>query len=159
MTNFISRLFKQKDNNVYSPIAGKSVHLSESKDPVFKDGLMGEGCFIIPKSDGSIYAPITGEITMVFPTKHAYGIKSDEDLELLIHVGVNTVELNGTFFKSYVKKGDKVNAGDLIAEFNIAAIIEKGYASDVFLLVPEKKIEEFEIVYGDLSPKDQIFIL
>ena len=96
---------------VYSPIKGKHVALSEVSDPVFAQKMMGEGSAILPE-DNRVLAPVSGTLTTVFPTKHAYGIKTDDGLEVLIHIGIDTVELNGEHFDVHVKQGDTVTVGD-----------------------------------------------
>lgn len=99
--------------------------LSSVPDPVFADKILGDGCAILP-SDGKIYAPIDGEISSVAETKHAYGITSENGESILVHFGLDTVSLNGEHFTVYVKKGDKIKAGDLIAEADCDAIRKKG---------------------------------
>lgn len=112
---------------VTSPLNGEIVDLKEVNDGVFSEGLLGKGVAIIP-NEGKVYAPINGVMTTVFPTKHAYGVTTEDGVEILIHIGINTVELDGELFTKHVKQGEVVQAGDLIAEFDIEKIKEKGYS-------------------------------
>lgn len=104
--------------SVFAPINGKVISLDEVPDPVFSDRVLGEGCAIIPE-DGKIYSPVNGKISSIADTRHAYGIESDDGLEILIHFGLETVSLKGQGFTSHVKVGDNVKVGDLIAEADI----------------------------------------
>lgn len=117
-----------------SPISGDILPLSEVKDDVFASGAMGKGLAIRP-NDGSVYAPVDGEITTIFPTGHAIGITSKDGIELLIHIGMDTVELNGEGFETFVKTGDKITKGDLLVKFDAALITEKGYSVETPIVV------------------------
>lgn len=110
-----------------SPMNGELIALTQLEDEVFRDGLLGLGAAIIPV-DGKLYAPIDGTIAMVFPTGHAIGMKTLDGLEILMHVGMNTVELNGDGFQAKVKPGDHVKMGDLLLEFNMELIKKAGYS-------------------------------
>lgn len=117
-----------KDDNlvIYSPIKGKACSLSEVNDPVFQDKILGDGLAIIPRS-GRVVAPADGTVGMVFETGHAVSIVSDQGAEILIHIGLDTVNLKGEFFKAHVKAGDKVKTGDLLLEFDLEQIRAAGY--------------------------------
>lgn len=121
----------QKSENIkdevdfVSPMSGTVLPLSKVEDQVFSQGLMGEG-FAVDLKDENIVAPFTGEIVMTFPTKHAYGIKRADGLEVLIHLGMDTVELNGQGFECLVEVGDYVNQGDVIAKVDLNYIKSKG---------------------------------
>ncbi|MGT2829640.1 beta-glucoside-specific PTS transporter subunit IIABC [Streptococcus hillyeri] len=106
-----------------SPMIGTIVDLKNVPDEVFASGSMGEGIAIDP-ADGTVVAPANGEITLVFPTGHAIGMKTDNGAEVLIHVGMDTVSLAGKGFKTFVKAGDKVQAGEKLIEFNLSEIRE-----------------------------------
>ena len=112
--------------NINSPISGKAVPLDTVPDEVFSGRILGDGCAIIP-DDGKIYSPIDGEISSTVDTLHAYGIRSDDGIEVLVHFGLETVSLNGEGFTSYVNVGDKVKAGDLIAEADVKLLKSKGF--------------------------------
>lgn len=117
---------KSIDAKIYAPIKGKVVALSEVEDGVFSEGMMGEGIAIKPE-EGKVYAPFDGECTMVFDTKHALGLISENGVELLIHIGIDTVKLNGECFDIKVNFGDKIKKGDLLAEVDLEEIKAKGY--------------------------------
>lgn len=107
-------------------LSGTVVELSRVSDPTFSTGALGPGAAIEP-SEGKLYAPADGELTVAFPTGHAVGIRTTEGVELLIHVGFDTVELDGKHFDIKVKKGDTVKRGDLLVEFDLEAIKAAGY--------------------------------
>lgn len=104
--------------SVFSPLNGTVIPLEKVPDPVFSDKVLGDGCAVIP-TDGKIYSPVDGEISSVAETKHAYGISSDDGLEILIHFGLDTVSMKGSGFISHVSVGEKVKKGQLIAEADI----------------------------------------
>lgn len=119
-------LFGKKESEVVvtAPLNGKVVDLSNVPDPVFSQKMMGDGLAIEP-SEGLVVAPVDGEIQSVFPTKHAVGIKTKTGVEILIHIGLDTVNLNGEGFEAYVKAGDKVKRGDKLISFDLGIITEK----------------------------------
>lgn len=108
-----------------SPIKGEVKSLSACTDLAFASGAMGKGVVIEP-TEGKVYAPCDGQVMMLFETLHAIGLKSENGAELFIHVGLDTVKLNGQGFKAYVQGGDSVKKGDLLIEFDIDFIKEKG---------------------------------
>lgn len=111
---------------VKSPLSGVAKPLSESPDPVFSQGVMGQGIVIEPDK-GELVAPIDGVVSVLFPSKHAVGLISDEGIELLMHIGMDTVSLDGKGFTAEVKQGDRVSAGDVLIRFDIQTIQEAGY--------------------------------
>ncbi|MFS0656448.1 beta-glucoside-specific PTS transporter subunit IIABC [Bacillus sp. 179-C3.3 HS] len=113
------------EETVTAPFAGKIMSLSEVPDDVFSSGAMGKGIAIEP-TDNKVYAPFDGSVVMLAPTKHAIGLRSEFGVELLIHVGIDTVSLDGTAFTLNVKEGDKVQKGDLMMTFDQQAIESKG---------------------------------
>ncbi|MDR2538543.1 MAG: PTS glucose transporter subunit IIA [Bifidobacteriaceae bacterium] len=112
---------------VYAPIAGKIIPLDQVPDQAFAEGLLGKGVGIDPDL-GEVTAPFDGVITALFPTNHALGISADSGLELLIHIGLNTVDLDGQFFRAFVKQGDRVTTGELLVTFDIPSIHQAGYS-------------------------------
>ncbi len=120
---------------IYAPVEGIAIPHTEIKDATFAAGVVGEGAGIIP-TKGEVVAPFDGQISMFFDTKHAIGLVSDEGVEILIHVGVNTVELNGKHFTPLKQSGDKVKAGDRLLEFDMEAIKAAGYDLTTAVLVP-----------------------
>lgn len=141
MANFLNRLFKKQtgtpenevatvasgEAKVLSPLKGNVIPLKDISDPVFSQELMGKGIAIEP-TEGKVVSPINGTVVMVFETNHAIGLKSDDGVEVLIHVGMDTVELKGKGFTAHVKNGDKVSVGDLLTEFDMDLIKEAGYS-------------------------------
>ncbi|SHH88775.1 PTS sugar transporter subunit IIA [Clostridium intestinale] len=119
---------------VVSPIDGEMKLLNDVNDEAFASKMMGDGIAVTP-SNGIVYAPVSGEITMLFPTNHALGIKTKEGVELLIHIGIDTVELNGRGFTGLVKQGDVVDIGDKLIEFDVDLIKNLGYESDIMIII------------------------
>ena len=119
-----------KDETIASPVDGHAVDLAKVNDDVFSKKMMGEGAAVEP-SDGSIYAPVSGTLTVTYPSMHAYGIKSDDGAEVLIHVGIDTVELKGKNFTTKVEKGQHVNKGDLLGTVDLNAVKSAGYDTTV----------------------------
>ncbi|MFC0471084.1 PTS glucose transporter subunit IIA [Halalkalibacter kiskunsagensis] len=118
LQKFFSKKVKSQIEEIYSPLTGEIISLTEVPDPVFAEKMMGDGLAIIPK-EGKVISPIDGEIIQVFPTKHAIGIKSVKGLEILIHVGLETVELKGEGFEALVQEGQAVKVGDDLLNFDI----------------------------------------
>jgi beta-glucoside PTS system EIICBA component len=115
-----------KQEAIVSPLTGVIKPLADVDDPVFSSEAMGKGIAIEP-TVGKAVSPVNGTITTVFPTGHAIGITSDEGAEILIHIGINTVQLGGKYYSPVVKQGDRVNQGDLLVNFDIEKIKEAGY--------------------------------
>lgn len=113
------------DTNIYAPIDGKSIALSEVNDKVFSKGLVGDGIAIDPENN-ALYAPADAEVTMIAETKHAIGLKTIDGTEVLLHLGLDTVELKGLPFDVKVKEGDKVKKGQLLVDINLEMIKKEG---------------------------------
>ena len=105
---------------------GEILPLNEVNDETFASEMMGKGVAIKPL-DGKVVSPINGTVETIFKTKHAIGLKSEDGTEILIHIGMDTVQLEGKHFKAYVKDGDKVKIGDTLIEFDTEAIKKEGY--------------------------------
>lgn len=116
----------KKDVVLASPLAGKSVPLSEVNDPTFAQEILGKGGAILP-AEGKLYAPADGKIITVMDTKHAIGMTSNDGAEILMHVGIDTVQLNGKHFEAKVQNGDSVKKGQLLLEFDVEGIQKEGY--------------------------------
>lgn len=112
---------------ICSPLTGKAILMSEVPDDTFAAEVLGKGMAVIP-SEGKVVAPCHGEISTLFDTKHAIGITTKDGVELLIHVGVNTVELNGKYYEAHVAQGDQVKPGQVLLTFDIQKIQEAGYS-------------------------------
>ena len=138
MMGFFSNLFHKKeepapapaaktdDKTIYSPLEGEIRVLSEIEDPVFSSEALGKGCAIEP-TKGEVVAPFDGTIEQVADTNHAVGMMGDNGVEVLIHVGMDTVELKGKGYEPKVKVGDKVKKGQLLLKFDMATISAAGY--------------------------------
>ncbi|WP_077324351.1 PTS system trehalose-specific EIIBC component [Virgibacillus siamensis] len=113
-----------KPEKIYAPLNGLISPLEDVPDPTFSQKMMGDGIAIEP-TDGNVVAPLDGEIVQIFPTKHAVGILSNAGTEVLIHIGLDTVNLDGEGFEAHVKQGDKVKAGDLLVTFDLEFVREK----------------------------------
>jgi PTS system beta-glucosides-specific IIC component len=116
-----------KEQHIATPLKGAVKELSEVEDEAFANGLIGKGVAILP-SEGKLVSPVDGEVATLFPTGHAIGIKADFGAEILIHIGMDTVKLEGKYFTKKVNQGDKVKKGQVLVEFDIAAIKNAGYS-------------------------------
>lgn len=139
---------------IYAPVVGRAIPHTEIQDATFAAGVVGEGVGIIPVK-GEVVAPFDGQISMFFDTKHAIGLVSDDGVEILIHVGVNTVELQGKHFTPLKQSGDKVKAGDRLLEFDMDAIKAAGYDLTTAVLVPAPNHVEV-VKTGDVKQLDKI---
>ncbi|MBZ1517128.1 PTS glucose transporter subunit IIA [Leuconostoc mesenteroides] len=123
---------------VDAPVSGHLIQLSDVPDNVFSTGMMGKGVAIEP-SDGTIYAPADGEITVAYQTKHAYGLTTDDGVEILIHIGLDTVNLEGQGFESFVTQGQKVKKGDKLGTFDTNTIKKAGYPVTTMVIITNTK--------------------
>lgn len=122
------------DVSVLAPVSGRSVTLTDVQDRVFASGAMGQGVGIVP-SEGRVYSPISGSVKAAMKSGHAFGIKSEDGVEVLVHIGIDTVRLDGRGFKPAVARGDEVKAGDLLAEVDLDIIISAGYDPTTLVIV------------------------
>ena len=118
---------KEKNNKLYAPLKGEAVLLENIEDPMFAQKILGDGIAIEP-SEGKVYSPADGTVSMIADTKHAIGINTQDGLELLIHIGMDTVALKGEGYIPKVEAGASVKKGDLLMEFDMDFIKEKGYS-------------------------------
>ncbi|CAI1908662.1 PTS beta-glucoside transporter subunit IIABC [Serratia proteamaculans] len=123
-----------RKQSVVSPIAGEVIALEQVNDATFASGLLGKGVAIVPQQ-GRVVAPVAGRVASLFKTKHAIGIESDEGAEILIHVGIDTVKLDGLHFTAHVQEGDRVNPGDLLIEFDQVAIRAAGFDTTTPIII------------------------
>ena len=123
-----------QDETIISPIVGQAVALENVNDPVFSSGAMGQGIAVKP-SEGVVYAPADAEVTIAFATGHAFGLKTANGAEILIHVGIDTVSMNGDGFEQKVAQGDKVKAGDVLGTFDSAKIAAAGFDDTTMVIV------------------------
>ena len=136
---------------VVSPLAGQVKPLSQATDPVFSSGVMGQGIVIEP-SQGELVSPVNGTVTVLFPTKHAVGIVSEEGVEMLMHIGMDTVSLDGKGFEAHVAQGDKVVVGQQLISFDMDVIKKAGLVTETPVIITNQ--DDFQAdVEGDL-PRD-----
>lgn len=151
-----------KDNGIEiaAPVSGRLVSIGEVNDPTFSEEVLGKGVAVIP-SDGRICAPADGTVTTVFPTGHAAAVTGDSGAEILIHVGLDTVKLNGKHFTIHAKEGQKVSRGDLLLEADIEQIRAEGY--DIITPVVICNTDEFSgfrmADAGEVSQGDVVLTL
>lgn len=141
-------------------LVGTVVPLVDVKDPTFSSGALGAGIAVEP-TEGKLYAPADGKITVAFPTGHAYGLRTEDGLDLLMHIGMDTVELDGQCFTPKVAKGDTVNRGDVIAEFDIPAIKDAGYLLVTPMVITNSKkavasVEDAQVSGASVTNADSL---
>ena len=143
----------EETNELYAPMKGEVLDVSKSADPAFASKAMGEGVAINP-SEGVIYAPANGTISLIFPTKHAMGITLNSGVELLIHAGIDTVKMEGKGFETFVETGAKVKKGDKLLSFDMDLVKEKGYQTQTMFLVADAKGKEVEVIEATNADND-----
>ncbi|HGL3399785.1 TPA: PTS glucose transporter subunit IIA [Enterococcus faecalis] len=149
---------KQEGISITAPCSGRIIPISEVNDPIFSKKVLGEGFAVVPEGN-KIYAPLTGRIEAVFPTKHAISIKSDADIEYLIHIGIDTIELEGKPFSIFVNAGEKVTTETLLAEVDFDQIKQAGKDPSVIVVftkpeqVNEVILNSYTTIYGDSCGK------
>ena len=151
---------ERTDEKLHSPIVGEFVALSEVNDPVFSSGVMGQGIAVKP-SKGVVYAPADAEIAIAFPTGHAYGLKTDNGAEILIHVGIDTDSWNGRGFEAKVSQGDRVRAGDIIGTFDSEVIAANGLDDTTMVIITNTMdyAEVTPIATGSVTNKTRVLEL
>ena len=125
---------KTATDTVVAPVAGHVISLDEAGDPVFASRALGEGVGIQP-TDSTVYAPVSGELSTVAETGHAFGIKTDDGVEVLVHVGIDTVKMNGEGFTPAVTKGQRVNAGDKLVTVDFDKVKAAGFNTVTLMTV------------------------
>jgi beta-glucoside PTS system EIICBA component len=142
-----------------SPVAGKMIPLSEVQDEVFSSKAMGEGIAVIP-SRGELYAPVEGEISMIFETNHALGMKTETGAEILFHVGLNTVQLGGEYFTPQIKVGDQVKAGDILLTFDLERIKSAGFDPVTLAIVTNTDNYDVQInTQENVTRQDKLMVI
>ncbi len=148
------------DNEILSPLAGKAIALEDVPDPTFAEGILGLGAAVEP-SEGKITAPADGTVGTLFDTHHAIGLNLDNGAELLIHIGINTVELNGEGFTAHVSEGDRVKKGQTLITFDKELIASKGYktVTPVIVTNPDEYSAVKRVADGNVTEKDVLIEL
>ncbi|EOL43277.1 PTS sugar transporter subunit IIA [Enterococcus caccae] len=149
----------QLNETLYAVATGKLIPISEVNDPVFSQKMMGDGFAVLPET-GDIYSPIEGEVLSVFQTKHAVGMKMANGLEILLHMGIDTVELNGEPFNIKVSEGSKVSQGTLIAKVDLESITSAGKAIDMVVVITNMDmVKSFKLnKTGQVTAGDEVGI-
>ena len=147
----------EEGEEIASPLKGTLVPLSEINDTVFSSGAMGPGIAVLP-SEGKVYAPADGTVSMLFDTLHAIGFVTEKGTEILIHVGMDTVKLDGKYFTAHTESGEEVKKGDLLLEFDMEKIKEEGYelSTPVIVTNPDEAGEVRVSEEGDVDPDDTV---
>ncbi|AKM20648.1 Glucose-specific phosphotransferase enzyme IIA component [Geobacillus sp. 12AMOR1] len=144
-----------KEETITAPLDGTIVPLEDVPDPVFAQNMMGDGIAIDP-ADGDVVAPVDGEIIQLFPTKHAIGLRSEAGVELLIHVGIDTVSMNGEGFTAYVKAGDRVKRGDRLLSVDLPLVREKAKSAVTPIIITNgDALESLEKKAGTSAAKGE----
>ena len=153
MFNFFKK--KETKYSVHAVANGTTVALKDVPDPTFAEEMIGKGVAIIP-TDGKVVAPVSGTVSMVFPTNHAVGLVDENGVEVLIHVGIDTVKLEGKYFEKLVNEGSFVVKGEKLLQFDREAIEKAGYDCTVITVVtnPDEfetitKVEPGKVMHGD----------
>lgn len=136
---------------VVSPLAGQVKDLSQATDPVFSSGIMGQGVVIEP-SEGELVSPVNGTVTVLFPTKHAVGIVSDEGVEMLMHIGMDTVSLDGKGFEAHIQQGDHVSVGQKLISFDMDVIKAAGLVTETPVIITNQ--DAFQVDVAGSLPRD-----
>ena len=144
-----------EDIAICSPLKGDVLELAQVEDAAFSAGILGKGCAIVP-AEGEVYAPVDGVLTTLFPTKHALGITSDDGVEVLIHIGLNTVQLNGEGFTAHVQQGERVSRGQHLLSFDLAELKDKGYClqTPVIITNTDDYLEILSTMQKEVMPDD-----
>jgi PTS system beta-glucosides-specific IIC component len=149
-----------EDTRLISPIHGTVIPLSQVQDEAFASEALGKG-FAINPSEGEVFAPFNGKVVAVFPTKHAIGLMSDSGMEILIHVGLNTVELNGQYFDALVEPDQPVTKGQLLLTFDVKKIEAAGYPTQVPVVVTNTpQYSSIEMIkQGDVNKDEEVLVV
>ncbi|MFC3885192.1 PTS glucose transporter subunit IIA [Bacillus songklensis] len=137
---------KQKDVTIVAPLTGQVTPLENVPDPVFSQKMMGNG-FAIEPTEGQVVSPVEGEVIQLFHTKHAIGLKTDAGVEVLIHIGLETVAMNGEGFEAHVNQGDKVQVGTPLVTFDLNLVKEKAKSTVTPVVITNSdNMESFEML-------------
>jgi len=152
-------LFKTKKGKtivIKAPVSGETVDLVDVPDQVFAGKMVGDGLAFKP-NEGLLYAPVNCEVVQIFPTKHAVGLRTKEGLEILIHVGIDTVKMGGEGFACFVQPNQKVKAGEKIMKFDLKLISEKAKSTLIPLLITNMEVvRDLRIYPGIVTPRSTV---
>lgn len=139
---------KKRTINLLAPVSGDLIAIEKVDDEVFSSKALGEG-FAIKPTNGDVYSPIEGTVTSVFPTKHAISLKTKDKLEVLVHLGIDTVELNGKGFETFVQEGDTVTESTKLVNVDLDYLVKEKKASDVMVIFTN--LDQRKLVYNEGS--------
>lgn len=148
-------LFKKEEFKIVAPVEGELIPLAEVADGVFSEKIMGDGFAVIP-ANGEVCAPLSGTAETVFPTGHAVGIKTKVGIECIVHIGLDTVELNGEGFHPLIQQGDKVRAGEPMVRFEKEALEQKGYNLTTMVVFPSGYDHEFDLGKKEVASGERL---
>ncbi|MCP3031035.1 PTS glucose transporter subunit IIA [Halobacillus sp. A1] len=158
----LKKLFGKKsvEEQIVAPVSGKVVSLDEVPDPVFSQRMMGDGVAIEP-TNGEVVSPVDGEIVQLFPTNHAVGIKTKSGVEVLVHIGLETVAMEGEGFEGHITTGDQVKAGDKLVTFDTALVEEKAKSTITPIVITnyDDIVESFEPTYSETANAGETHII
>ena len=155
-------LFSVSKNEVicslYAPVNGKAIPMSEIPDEVFSEGMLGEGIGIVP-NDGRFVSPVKGTVIDITPTLHAYSLLSDDGAEILLHIGIDTVEMKGNGFEKLVEIGDKIDVGTPLAKVDLELVADEGYSTtSVIVIINPDALSQITTFVGESKAgKTEIF--
>ena len=145
-----------KNGIIFSPVDGEVIELENVCDEVFSSGIMGDGFAVLPSSK-NFYSPVSGKVESIHAASHAYAITTNEGIDVLVHIGVDTVELDGDCFERKISVGEQVKKGDIIAYADIDKIMEKGFDPVCIVVVSNSdKMHNIKINYGKCYSGDEI---
>ncbi|MBU3090962.1 PTS glucose transporter subunit IIA [Clostridium sp. CM028] len=159
MFSFLKKSKEGKSMILKSPVVGRCFDISEIPDEVFSSKMLGNGIGF-ESTEGVLYSPVDGEILQVFPTKHALILKSKEGIEILLHIGIDTVEMKGEGFEAFAQKGQQVKAGDKLLTFNNELIKAKAKTNlSVLVLTDNEIMESVEFKLGTVDKNDEVITI
>ncbi len=137
---------KKKEDTLIAPLTGKIVSLEEVPDPVFAQKMMGDG-FAIEPAEGDVVSPVDGEVVQLFHTKHAIGLKTEAGTEILIHIGLETVAMEGEGFQAHIKQGDHVKVGDPLVSFDLDLVKQKAKSTITPVVITNSEVvTSFDVI-------------
>ena len=152
------KFLKAKEIEIMSPITGKAIGIAEVPDPVFAEKMLGDGVAIVPE-DGLVVSPCKGKVVQIFPTNHAVGIETKQGFDLLVHLGIDTVELKGKGFERLVEEGQSVDVGTPLLKMDLGKIAELGKSTiSPVIITTMDKIQTMNVTTGQVRAGKDVII-
>ncbi|MBX8937048.1 PTS glucose transporter subunit IIA [Enterococcus gilvus] len=151
-------MFNFGEKEIYTPVDGELIMIDQVNDPVFATKAMGDG-FAIKPTNGNFFAPIKGKVTSIFPTKHAISLVTKDGLEVLLHIGIDTVDLKGQGFNLLVEEGELVNKNTQIAEVDLNYLEEKGKETTTMIVFTNLNNQSLKIETGDFDAQSLVGVV